>query len=97
MGSYGKAFLNWFIKTDIAEICIFFRDEKMQDDMRHEYQAKMPDVAHKIKFYTINEMTLPDLNLTSIDFTVSPGNDGVSTREPLFDKLIKKVLTYVSQ
>ena len=48
MGSYGKAFLNWFIKTDIAEICIFFRDEKMQDDMRHEYQAKMPEVAHKI-------------------------------------------------
>ena len=42
-------------------------------------------------------MTLPDLNLTSIDFTGSPGNDGVSTLEPLFDKLIKKALTYVSQ
>lgn len=39
------------MKTDIAEIRIFSRDEKKQDDMRHEYQAKMPKVAHKIKFF----------------------------------------------
>ena len=37
--------------ADIGEIRIFSRDEKKQDDMRHEYQAKMPEVAHKIKFY----------------------------------------------
>ena len=43
--------LNRFLCTDIAEIRIFSRDEKKQDDMRHEYQAKYPDVAHKIKFY----------------------------------------------
>ena len=50
-GSFGNAVLNRFLETDISEIRIFSRDEKKQDDMRHEYQAKMPDVAHKIKFY----------------------------------------------
>lgn len=50
-GSFGNAVLNRFLETDIAEIRIFSRDEKKQDDMRHEYQAKMPQVAHKIKFY----------------------------------------------
>ena len=50
-GSFGNAVLNRFLTTDIGEIRIFSRDEKKQDDMRHEYQAKMPEVAHKIKFY----------------------------------------------
>lgn len=50
-GSFGNAVLNRFLNTDIAEIRIFSRDEKKQDDMRHEYQAKMPEVADKIKFY----------------------------------------------
>lgn len=50
-GSFGNAVLNRFLCTDIGEIRIFSRDEKKQDDMRHEYQAKMPDVADKIKFY----------------------------------------------
>lgn len=50
-GSFGNAVLNRFLKTDIGEIRIFSRDEKKQDDMRHEFQAKMTDVAEKIKFY----------------------------------------------
>ena len=50
-GSFGNAVLNRFLKTDIDEIRIFSRDEKKQDDMRHEFQAKMPEVAEKIKFY----------------------------------------------
>ena len=50
-GSFGNAVLNRFLRTDIGEIRIFSRDEKKQDDMRHEYQAKYPDVASKIKFY----------------------------------------------
>ena len=50
-GSFGNAVLNRFLKTDIAEIRIFSRDEKKQDDMRHEFQAKMPEAAEKIKFY----------------------------------------------
>lgn len=50
-GSFGNAVLNRFLQTDIGEIRVFSRDEKKQDDMRHEYQAKMPEVAHKIKFY----------------------------------------------
>ena len=50
-GSFGNAVLNRFLKTDIGEIRIFSRDEKKQDDMRHEYQVKMPDLAKKIKYY----------------------------------------------
>ena len=50
-GSFGNAVLKRFLQTDIGEIRIFSRDEKKQDDMRHEYQAACPDVAHKIKFY----------------------------------------------
>ena len=50
-GSFGNAVLNRFLATDIGEIRIFSRDEKKQDDMRHEFQVKMPEVADKIKFY----------------------------------------------
>ena len=50
-GSFGNAVLNRFLRTDIGEIRIFSRDEKKQDDMRHEFQAKMPEVSEKIKFY----------------------------------------------
>jgi len=50
-GSFGNAVLNRFLRTDIGEIRIFSRDEKKQDDMRHDFQARMPEVAHKIKFY----------------------------------------------
>lgn len=50
-GSFGNAVLNRFLTTDIGEIRVFSRDEKKQDDMRHEFQAKMPTAADKIKFY----------------------------------------------
>ena len=50
-GSFGNAVLNRFLDTDIREIRIFSRDEKKQDDMRHEFQAKMPEAAGKIKFF----------------------------------------------
>ena len=50
-GSFGNAVLNCFLETDIGEIRIFSRDEKKQDDMRHEFQAKMPEAAEKIKFF----------------------------------------------
>lgn len=50
-GSFGNAVLNRFLNTDIREIRIFSRDEKKQDDMRHDFQTRMPEVAGKIKFY----------------------------------------------
>ena len=50
-GSFGNAVLNRFLRTDIGEIRVFSRDEKKQDDMRHDFQARMPEVANKIKFY----------------------------------------------
>lgn len=50
-GSFGNTVLRRFIETDIGEIRVFSRDEKKQDDMRHEFQVTHPDVAHKLKFY----------------------------------------------
>lgn len=50
-GSFGNAVLNGFLETEIGEIRIFSRDEKKQDDMRHEYQARFPELSNKIKFY----------------------------------------------
>ena len=50
-GSFGNAVLNRFLNTDIGEIRIFSRDEKKQDDMRHEFQVRMPEVADKLRFY----------------------------------------------
>lgn len=50
-GSFGATVLNRFLPTDIGEIRIFSRDEKKQDDMRHEYQAKYPEFADKLQFY----------------------------------------------
>ncbi len=53
-GSFGHAVLKHFLHTDIGEIRIFSRDEKKQDDMRHELQAQYPDSAKKVKFYIGN-------------------------------------------
>ena len=50
-GSFGNAVLNRFLRTDIGEIRIFSRDEKKQDDMRHELQARCPEHAGKVRFY----------------------------------------------
>ncbi len=50
-GSFGNAVLNRFLQTDIGEIRIFSRDEKKQDDMRHDFQVRVPEVVDKIKFY----------------------------------------------
>ena len=50
-GSFGNTVLNGFLSSDIGEVRVFSRDEKKQDDMRHEYQAKFPEYADKIKFY----------------------------------------------
>lgn len=50
-GSFGNTVLKHFLESDINQIRIFSRDEKKQDDMRHELQAKYPDYASKVKFY----------------------------------------------
>ncbi len=53
-GSFGHTVLKHFLDSDIAQIRIFSRDEKKQDDMRHELQANHPEVAGKVKFYIGN-------------------------------------------
>ncbi len=50
-GSFGNTVLRRFLETDIGEIRVFSRDEKKQDDMRHEFQQNFPEVADKLKFY----------------------------------------------
>lgn len=70
-GSFGNAVLNRFLCTDIGEIRIFSRDEKKQDDMRHLYQAKYPDVAHKIKFFIGDVRSLESVR------SAMPGTDYV--------------------
>lgn len=50
-GSFGSTVLKHFLPTDIGQIRIFSRDEKKQDDMRHDIQAKYPEYAKKVKFY----------------------------------------------
>ena len=69
-GSFGNAVLNRFLRTDIGEIRIFSRDEKKQDDMRHDFQTRMPEVAGKIKFYigdVRNKSTLK-YAMTGVDY-----------------------------
>ena len=53
-GSFGNVVLNRFLKTDIGEIRVFSRDEKKQDDMRHDLQARFPEYSGKVKFYIGN-------------------------------------------
>ena len=53
-GSFGNAVLNRFLSSDIGEIRVFSRDEKKQDDMRHDFQARMPELADKVRFYIGN-------------------------------------------
>ena len=69
-GSCGTAVLNRFLQTDIGEIRIFSRDEKKQDDMRHEFQAKMPEASEKIKFYIGDVRDLQSVNnaMNGVDF-----------------------------
>lgn len=69
-GSFGNAVLNKFLKTNIREIRIFSRDEKKQDDMRHEYQAKYPDMADKIKFYIgdVRELSSVKAAMHGVDY-----------------------------
>ena len=50
-GSFGSTVLKHFLTTDIGQIRIFSRDEKKQDDMRHELQTQYQDAANKVKFY----------------------------------------------
>jgi UDP-glucose 4-epimerase len=69
-GSFGNAVLTRFLKTDIGEIRIFSRDEKKQDDMRHEFQLRMPEFSDKIKFYIGDVRDLSSLKnaMHGVDF-----------------------------
>ncbi len=66
-GSFGNAVLNRFLSTDIGEIRIFSRDEKKQDDMRHEYQSKFPEYAEKIKFYIGDVRNIDSIRPAMVD------------------------------
>ena len=63
-GSFGNAILNRFLNTDIKEIRIFSRDEKKQDDMRHEIQNQ------KVTFYIgdVRDKRSVDGAMAGVDF-----------------------------
>ncbi len=54
-GSFGNAVLRRFLQTDIGQIRIFSRDEKKQDDMRHDYKDS------RLKFYIGDVRSLDSL------------------------------------
>ena len=69
-GSFGNTVLKHFLSSDIAQIRIFSRDEKKQDDMRHDLQLKYPEYANKVKFYigdVRNAKTIKDA-MNGVDF-----------------------------
>lgn len=63
-GSFGNAVLRRFLDTDIKEIRIFSRDEKKQDDMRHQLQNS------KVKFYigNVRDRQSVDGAMTGVDY-----------------------------
>lgn len=58
-GSFGSTVLKHFLDSDLREIRIFSRDEKKQDDMRHNLQAEHPELAGKVKFYIGDVLEYP--------------------------------------
>jgi len=69
-GSFGNAVLNRFLQTDVSEIRIFSRDEKKQDDMRHEYQVRLPHLAHKITYHIgdVRDLASVRVALRGVDY-----------------------------
>lgn len=69
-GTFGNAVLNKFLDTDIAEIRIFSRDEKKQDDMRHFYQSQYPNEVEKLKFFIgdVRDKVSIDNAMHGVDF-----------------------------
>ncbi len=69
-GSFGHTVLKHFLATDIGEIRIFSRDEKKQDDMRHELQANYPEFYNKVHFYIGDVRDLQSLRdaMPGVDF-----------------------------
>jgi len=69
-GSFGHTVLNHFLQSDIKEIRIFSRDEKKQDDMRHELQANYPDAFGKVRFYIGDVRDRESLNdtMSGVDY-----------------------------
>ena len=68
-GSFGNTVLKHFLTTDIGEIRIFSRDEKKQDDMRHELQAQYPEESQKVKFYIgdVRDINSIDVAMPGVD------------------------------
>lgn len=69
-GSFGNAVLESFLESDIAEIRVFSRDEKKQDDMRHEYKLRYPEHYDKLRFYIgdVRETTSVKNAINGVDY-----------------------------
>ena len=77
-GSFGNAVLRRFLASDIREIRIFSRDEKMQDDMRHGLQAQYPEQVGKgdysslLRLRFINKKLKRLLSMSYVNVISSP-------------------------
>lgn len=69
-GSFGNTVLKHFLAADIGEIRIFSRDEKKQDDMRHDLQARLPQYANKVKFFIGDVRNIQSVRdaMTGVDY-----------------------------
>ena len=69
-GSFGTTVLKKFLSSEIGEIRIFSRDEKKQDDLRHELQAKNPEYFEKVRFFIgdIRNMDSLRMAVDGVDF-----------------------------
>ncbi len=69
-GSFGTTVLKKFLSSEIGEIRIFSRDEKKQDDLRHELQAKYPEYFEKVRFFIgdIRNMDSLRMAVDGVDF-----------------------------
>ena len=81
-GSFGHTVLKHFLTTDIGEIRIFSRDEKKQDDMRHDLQARYPEYANKVKFYIGDVRNLQSIRdaMPGVDYIFHPVNSSLWKR-----------------
>ena len=91
-GSFGNAVLRRFLQSDIKEIRIFSRDEKKQDDMRHEYQVKYPESSNKIKFYIGDVRDLQSVKNAMHGFNSSYKNFENGSLEIFIDKAVNPEL-----
>ena len=92
-GSFGHAVLRRFLNSDIREIRIFSRDEKKQDDMRHELQNP------KVKFYIgdVRDRQSIDGVMNGVDYVLNKFQVANFSRCRLFRPMFWEPIMFLSR